>query len=372
MDTSFALVAARGPVSAILAWLIPMIAAAFLVVPTLAHACVLCLPYPQETEADQVIGSGTAVFAGENPVKPFSYVVQETFKGHYDGSAIPLFLDSMTGRALRLNPMLRVILVQNRPGGIWTGLGLAGSEYQGVMRQLADWDAGSKTPAERAMFFAPYLRHEDRRLAELAFLEVGRAPYATLRNLKTNVGRDDIYRIVNDFFHVEWHGLYILMLGTSDRPDDIAFVRAKLKTAAKYRLTTNLAAYATALIEMTGADGVTRLAEEYFVKSGRSNSELLEIVKALSVQGTGGAVELRPSIIDAYERLLAVRPELAGHVANDLLAWKVTRFVPRLREILNTGIGLDEASHFAVATYLSSADDGGSFEAGLTPFDDLR
>ncbi|WP_132559346.1 hypothetical protein [Rhizobium sullae] len=299
-------------------------------------------------------------------------MVLETFKGHYDGSVIPLFLDSMTGRALRLKPTVQVILVQNRPGGIWKVLGLAGSEYQGVMRQVADWDVGSKTPAERTIFFAPYLRHEDRSLAALAFLEVGRAPYATLRDLKTNVGRDDIYRIVNDFFHVEWHGLYILMLGTSDRPDDIAFVRGKLKTAAKYGLTTNLAAYATALIEMTGADGVRQLAEEYFAEPGRSNGELLEIVKALSVQGTGGAVELRASIVDAYGGLLAVHPELAGYVANDLSDWKVTRFVPRLREILNAGIGLDDASHFAVAVYLSSADEGGSSEGGLTPSDGLR
>ncbi|SEI14121.1 hypothetical protein SAMN05216228_102775 [Rhizobium tibeticum] len=372
MDISFASIAARGPTSAVLAWLMPMIAAAFLVVATPAHACVLCLPYPQMTNADQVIGSDTAVFARENPAKPFSYVVLETFKGRYDGSAIPLFLDSTTARTLRLNPTVQVVLVQNRPGGIWKALGLAAGEYQGVMRQVADWHAGSKTPAERTIFFAPYLRHEDRSLAELAFLEVGRAPYATLRDLKTNVGRDNIYRTVNDIFHVEWHGLYILMLGMSDRPDDIAFVRGKLKTAAKYGLTTNLAAYATALIEMTGADGVTQLAEEYFVEPGRSNGELLEIVKALSVQGTGGAAELRGSIVNAYGGLLAVHPELAGYVANDLLAWKVARFVPRLREILNAGGGLDEASHFALAVYLSSADEGGSFQGGLTSSGGLR
>ena len=349
-----------------------MIAAAFLLTATPAHACVLCLPYPQMTNADEVIGSGTAVFARENPARPFSYVVLETLKGRYDGSAIPLFLDSMTARALQLYPALRVILVQNGPGGAWRALGMAGSEYQSVMRQVAQWDKGSKTPAERAMFFAPYLRHEDRRLAELAFLEVGRAPYATLRDLKASVARDDIYRIVNDLFHVEWHGLYILMLGMSDRPDDIAFVRGKLKTAAKYGLTINLGAYATALIEMTGADGVTQLTEEYFVEPGRSNAELIEIVKALSVQGTGGAVELRAAIVDAYGRLLVHHPELAGYVANDLSDWKVARFVPRLREILNAGVGLDEASHFAIAVYLSSADEGGSAKAVFTPSGGLR
>ncbi|TIM28719.1 MAG: hypothetical protein E5Y63_19210 [Mesorhizobium sp.] len=352
-----------GLTSAALASLMCMIAAAFLLAATPANACVLCMPYPKVTNADQVVGSGTAVFARENPARPFSYVVLETFKGRYDGSAIPLFLDSTTARALQLYPALQVILVQNGPGGAWRALGMAGREYQSVMRQVAQWDKSSKTLAERAVFFATYLRHEDRRLAELAFLEVARAPYATLRDLKTSIARDDIYRIVNDLFHVEWHGLYILMLGMSDRPDDIAFVRGKLKTAAEYGLTINLGAYATALIEMTGADGVTQLAEEYFVEPGRSNAELLEIVKALSVQGTGGAVELRSAIIEAYGRLLAHHPELAGNVANDLSDWKVVRFVPRLREILNAGVGLDDASHFAIAMYLSSADEGGSSKA---------
>jgi hypothetical protein len=349
-----------------------MIAAAFLLTATPSHACVLCMPYPQATNADHVIGSGTAVFAREDPARPFSYVVLKTFKGSYDGSAIALFLDSMTARALKLNPALQVILVQNGPGGTWRALGMAGREYQSVVSQVAKWDKDSKTPAERATFFAQYLRHEDRRLAELAFLEVARAPYATLRTLKASVARDDIYRIVNDFFHVEWHGLYILMLGMSDRPDDVAFVRGKLETAAEYGLTVNLAAYATAFIEMTGADGLKQLTEEYFVDPDRSSAELIEIVKALSEQGTGGAVELRAAIVDAYGRLLAHHPELAGYVANDLSDWKVARFVPRLREILNANVGLDEASHFAIAVYLSSADEGGSSKAVSSRSGDLR
>ncbi len=361
-----------GLTSAPLASLMSMIAAVFLLTATPAHACVLCMPYPQTTNADDVIGSGTVVFARENPARPFSYVVLETLKGRYDGGAIPLFLDSMTARILKLNPALRVTLVQNGPGGTWRALGMAGREYQSVMRQVAQWDKSSKTPAERAMFFAHYLRHEDRRLAELAFLEVARAPYATLRDLKTSVARDEIYRIINDFFHVEWHGLYILILGMSDRPDDLAFVRGKLKTAAEYGLTTNLAAYATAFIEMTGVDGPMQLAEEYFADPDRTSAELIEIVKAMSVQGKEGAAELRAPIVDSYGDLLVHHPELAGYVANDLSDWKVIRFVPRLREILNAGAGLDEASHFAVAVYLSSADEGGSAKAGFTPVGGLR
>jgi hypothetical protein len=331
-----------------------------------ARACVLCLPYPKKTSADYIVESDTVILARENPASRFYYTPVETLKGHYDGDAIPLLVDSTTARELQLQPALRVALAQDRPGGTWRRLALAGSEYQAVMRVAAGWTVGSKTLRERALFFAPYLRNQDRALAELAFLEVARAPYATIRELRGTIARENIYRVIRDFTRVEWHGLYILMLGMSDRDDDLAFVRRKLETAAKYGIAINLGAYATAWIEMVGADAVNVLASEYFAGSGRSSAELLEIVNALSVQGKYARIELRTVIIDAYGLLLEQHPELAGYVAKDLYDWKVTRFVPRLREILNSSVGLDEASQLALAVYLSRADEGWS--AAGAPF----
>ena len=331
-----------------------------------ARACILCLSYSKKTSADYIVDSDTVVFARENPARPFYYAPVETLKGHYDdGDAIPLLVDSTTSRELRLQPALRVALARDRPGGTWHRLGLAGSEYQAVMRVVAGWSAGSKTLHERAAFFAPYLRHQDRALAELAFLELARAPYATIRDLRGTTPRDEIYRVLRDFTLVEWHGLYILMLGMSHRDDDLAFVRRRLETAAKYGITINLGAYATAFIEMVGADAVNALASEYFAGSGRSSAELLEIVNALSVQGKDGRIEVRIAIVDAFGLLLEQHPELAGYVAKDLYDWKVMRFAPRLREILNSSVGLDEASQLVVAMYLSKADQGWS-AAGAT------
>jgi hypothetical protein len=355
----------HGFVRAASALLAVMVAVVFALWAPSAHACVLCLPYPKKTSVDYIVESGTVVFARENPASPFYYAPVETLKGHYDGDVIPLLVDSTTSRELQLQPALRVVLAQDRPGGTWLRLGLVGSEHQAVMRVVAGWSAGSKTLHERAVFFAPYLRHRDRALAELAFLEVARAPYATIRDLRATVGRDEIYRVIRDIFQVEWHGLYILMLGMSDRDDDLAFVRRRLETAAKYGITINLGAYSTAFIEMVGADAVNVLASEYFAVPGRSSAELLEIVKALSVHGKDERVEVRTAIVDAYGLLLEQHPELAGYVVKDLLDWKVRRFVSRLREILNSSVGLDEASELAVAMYLSSADESSS-AAGAT------
>jgi hypothetical protein len=318
-----------------------------------ARACPICFPYPPKTSVDYVIGSETVVFARADPAARFSYAPTEVLKGRYDGKDIPLLVDSVTVRTLELNAALQVILVQDRREGTWSSLGVAGREYQGILREVARWDASTKTPAERAMFFSPHLRSDDDALRELAFLEAGRAPYSTIRNLAAHVPRAEIYRALNNLFRVEWHPLYILMLGMSDRPDDIAFVRRRLDAAVRHRLTTNLSAYATAYIEMVDTDAVRLLSEEYFREGVHSAEELREILKALSTHGNTGSVELRGVIVDAYGELLAHRPELAGLVAGDLRVWKATRFAPRMKAILNGNIVLDEPSELAITTYLS-------------------
>jgi hypothetical protein len=319
-----------------------------------ANACVICIPYPKETAADLVIKSDTVVFARVDVSKRYSYATVETLKGSAGDSVIPLLLDARTERQLQMDPGLRAVLAENRRGGTWTFLGVAGREYQAILRQVVDWDA--KTPAERANFFAPYLRKEDRALANLAFLEVARAPYAVIRELKTDVRREGLYRVINDWFRVDWHGLYILMLGMSDRADDIDFVRGKLLATARFGLTTNLGAYATAYIEMKGVGAVRYLADEYLSARPHSDAELVEVVKALSTHGNVGRAELRAAVLDAYGRLLSHRPELAGHVANDLFRWRVTRFAARMREIFQAGVDLDEPSRLAVAAYLVAVD----------------
>jgi hypothetical protein len=329
-----------------------------------ARACVICMPYPQKTAADQIVESDTAVFARENHEQPFTFAPIEVLKGRYDGGPIPLLLDTATSRELNANAALAVALVQDHAGSAWTRLGAGGPEYQAVLREVAQGEIATMTPAKRAKFFAPYLRSKAHALAELAFLEVARAPYASIRDLRTGIAREVIYSRINDLFHVEWHSLYILMLGMSDRPDDIAFVRGKLNAATRFGMTANLAAYATALIEMDGEAAVRLLAGEYFTGAVHGDAELVEVVKALSVHGNEGRAELRAAVIDAYGALLDVRPALAGYVADDLFNWNATHLGPRMRAILDAGFVVDEASKLAVMAYVGNLDRGRGAAAG--------
>jgi hypothetical protein len=322
---------------------------------TAANACVICAPYPQKTGADYVVGSDTVVFARESTAQPFTYEPIEVLKGRYNGP-IQLLLDTETSRALGSDTALAVALVQDRPGGQWTRIGAGGSDYQDVLREVAGWHLGVSRPVDRATFFAPHLRSDEDALAELAFLEVARAPYATLLGLKTDLPREDLYRGINDLFRIEWHPLYILLLGLSDQPGDIAFVRGKIEAAQRFGMTTNLAAYVTALIEMEGATAIRSIADVYIADDTHTDAELIEVLKALSVQGNSGRPELQAAAIEAYSLLLDRRPALAGYAASDLFDWRVSHLGPRMREILDAGIVTDEPSQLALTVYLGGAE----------------
>jgi hypothetical protein len=67
-----------------------------------------------------------------------------------------------------------------------------------------------------------------------------------------------------------WTGFHILMLGLSDRPEDHALVRDRADAAARVGGGRDLDAWATALIEIDGADAVERLAADWFeTRAGR-------------------------------------------------------------------------------------------------------
>ena len=251
-----------------------------------------------------------------------------------------------------------MLLARERAGETWRTLGLAGPAYQRVAREIldrrADWlaDAG-KSDMERPLFFVPYLTHSDAALAVLAYLEVARAPYAQIRELNGTVPREEIYKVLRNLAYIEWHPLYLLMLGTSSDPKDAAFMRRRLDSAARFDLASNLSAYATAYVEMAGEAALAFLEETFLSGHNRDRTVVAEIVRALSVHGAEGRTELRDRIVGLYRELLDRRPYLAGIVATSIAGWDVTALAPRMAEILS-GTDLDEPSRLAVAGYLSS------------------
>ena len=347
-----------------------------------AEACTVCIPFPQSTVADYLLSAEVVVLAQENPKQPFSYVAVEVLKGDLDTPEIDLFLNSTTRRRLMRNPNRSVVLAlgggRSQRGSTyrtprspeadaspstWRSLGYASPRYEAVVREILAqaprWHErrGSET---RATYFMRYLADAERPIRQLAYLEVGRASYDTIREADRFVPAGQLRAFLADPQYLEWRALYILLLGVDAKPREEEAIRAALANRAKFDYRLNLSAWATPLIEIDGEEAVGWLEASYLGAPDRAPGEVLEIVKALSVHGARKRSGLRERISKSYAVLIQTHPSLAGWAARDLTAWNDWRFADVLAELRESRPKMDAATAFAIDYYVGRAQSGGS------------
>ena len=283
---------------------------------------------PQTTAADLLIESDVVVFAREDPDKPFSYQAVDVIKGDLDSTAIDLFVNSSTRRRLEVNETLVVVLARDRKDQSWRTVGIADGMYQQVVRRILavaqDW-SGPNGAEKRCEFFLTLLGHDNRALFELAYLELGRAPYRMIKRVGRNVSREDLLSILQRREYIEWRPLAILMLSQSADAQDRKYIEENFADCCEYSLTLNLAAWATAYIELNGATAIERIEQQYLAKPGRSDNEVRAIVAALSLHGREGHTHLRDQIVRSYEIANRHHPVVSELIAKDLADWRLSR-----------------------------------------------
>lgn len=347
-------VSLRGPTAAALAVVLVLLALA-----QTAHACVVCIPYPTKTAADHLVAGSAVVLARENPAKPFSYLAVETLAGEVGDPAIDLFLDSATRRRLSMNPDRAVVLVRERSGSDWRNLGFADADYEALVRQILSqapaWQNHDVAARERLAFFAPLLGHANRRIHELAYLEIARAPYGAIKDFSHAWSREAIRALLRNPLYLEWYPLAILMLARNGDADDRRYVRDAFMSAARVGIETNLSAWATAYVELDKEPAVAMIEALYFRNTKRSRDELTAVVTALSVHGSDGHTDLRDRIVQSYETLLDTHPRMAAYVAKDLTTWRRWELVDELGALLEAQADSDPLNAYAIRMYLAKA-----------------
>jgi hypothetical protein len=282
-----------------------------------AAACTVCITYPRKTVADLLIESPCVVFARENPDQPFSYAPVEILKGNIDGKQIDLFVDSGTRRILATDPARVVVLVQEATDGGWRSLGLADSAYAAVARRIIafspEWQS-VEGERHRVDFFVTLFGHDNPSLYELAYLELARAPYADIQRVSRAISREQIEPVLERRQYIVWRSLAILMLANRGEAKDREYIAESFCSAAQFGLTTNLAAWAAASIELEGEDAISFIETQYFRNSNRTLQELTQVVKALTLHGTEGHTHLRGRINASYAVLREVHPDMAALV----------------------------------------------------------
>lgn len=327
-----------------------------------ANACQICVPLPQRTLADRLIDSDAVVLAREDPNRPFRYMAIDKLKGSPGREEIDTFLNSSVRRLLKVHPERSMILTRDPQEGNWSAAGIADAEFLKVVRRIISysdsWRPVETNNLQRLAIFAQLLGHPDSRLHELAYLEIGRAPYATIRKITAGVSIDTVRAMLDRRQYLEWRGLAILMLGESRAPSDRARVVRTFNALSRSSSAFNLSAWATAYLAIKGVSGVERIEQLYLARADRSFEELVQIFKALSAHGAEAGF-LRDRIVSAYRLLLYNRPSMASHVVKDLMDWRRWDFADLIRSKRETLTTADEGEAFALDLYLQTAERGG-------------
>ena len=214
---------------------------------SLRAACPLCFPIPVKTATDYLLESETVVFARENPDKPFSYKVTRVLKGQTESTVIDQFLNSSVRRTLNSDPQLVVVLVWNNKNDSWQSLGIADTTYQQVVERIVslerEWK-GKDGIQKRYQFFVNLFGHENRTVFELAYLELGRAPYSMIKQFSRVIPIDTVRPFLSQREYIEWRPLAILLLAQSDDERDRQLIEKSFRSCQKFGRSTNLAAWA--------------------------------------------------------------------------------------------------------------------------------
>ncbi|MGI9241557.1 MAG: hypothetical protein ACR2RV_12205 [Verrucomicrobiales bacterium] len=290
-----------------------------------ASACQICVPFPQKSTADFLIEAEAVVLAREDPERPFHLKAIELISGNTQNEKIDLFLDSSTRRSLNLDPERSVVVVRLFEDGKpeWRRIGMADGEFDPLVRDILRLaPAWQRDQPLRPRFFSKFLGHENSQLSSLAHLEVGRASYDQIKALGDALSRDQLRSFLGNFRYIEWHSLYILLLAQSEDPRDRDFIAEKFRSARQFSLSLNLAAWATAAIEIERGGAIDTIEADYFRNPDRKADELEAVALALSVHGNSRQTDLRDRIVASYAPLIATHPSMTGKVALDLIAWK--------------------------------------------------
>ncbi|MEM8767020.1 MAG: hypothetical protein AAGE43_06235 [Pseudomonadota bacterium] len=323
-----------------------------------ASAHPILVPVPTQTMADRVLESDTLLLAREDPQEPFRYAPVGKLKGEIGSKPIDLFMPSQVRRRLASDPELTVLLWRRGRGKSWQTLGFASEDYLQVVQRILSF-AGEWTPNEtdnlqRLQEFAPLLGHEDVRLHELAYLEIGRATYASIRSVGTGVSMKRVRAMLDNPIFYQWRGLDIMLMGLSESERDHARVLKTIEQKQRLATDLNLAAWATAYLEITGTAGIDQLVEWYFRDERRSRGELNAISRALAGHANE-APELIEPVVAAYRIMLANHPSAAPDIAHDLIAWQRWDLADKLSELRPELTRSDPLGMYKVNLYLRQA-----------------
>ncbi|MEX2091555.1 MAG: hypothetical protein WD971_02705 [Pirellulales bacterium] len=252
------------------------------------------------------------------------------------------------------------------------------------IRKLPDVPA---TGAERLVFFQDYLENDDPLLAQDAYDEFARAPYAELHELKGHMFHDRLVEwIQSPDVNPSRRRLYLTMLGVCGDNRDLPMLEGMIVSdySAKKPILDQMVALGQALggpfgldmwtemvdleerqkklgldasvacyLTLHGPDGLDLIDERFLKNPKVEYTHAYMTIMALRFHGEEGNVVPKERLLQSM-RLLLDNPEFADQVIPDLARWEDWSVLDRLTEMYKNG---DEKSYVRqpVVTYLTVA-----------------
>ena len=225
-----------------------------------------------------------------------------------------------------------VLLLRQSLGGAWVVAGQMPSSAASAARllvggkrstdmTLADWQA-------RVVTLAPLLEHPVPVLAETAYGEIARSPYAAMRSARGRVKPADLRTWLADPGRAPRRSLYWLLYGINAGPAEARDIAARVDALGRSNGLTDLSSLLAADLEAGGSARRAVLRKRYFEDRSRTLPELQEAVLAFTVHADAGDAALRRDTATMFGRLVRTHRALGGLVAADLARWQYWEAVP--------------------------------------------
>lgn len=178
-----------------------------------------------------------------------------------------------------------------------------------------------KNGADRMVFFQEYLEDKESVLANDAYEEFARAPYAEVKDLKPRMHRDRLLKWIADReVPASRRRLYLTMLGVCGQPDDIAVLEEMIKSSDR-QVRTALDAMVACYLILKGPEGMPLIEELFLTNKDAEYTDTYAAIMALRFLGQETKAVPKERLLGGLRAMLD-RPNLADLVIPDLARWQ--------------------------------------------------
>jgi hypothetical protein len=243
--------------------------------------------------------------------------------------------------------------------------------------------------ADRLAFFQEYLEHADPLLAQDAYDEFARAPYADVQSLGPRMHHDRLVKWIADLeISPSRRRLYFTMLGVCGGKEDLPLLEAMimsdfdtmephLKQMVSYgmamggpiglpawievvqqderRKKLGLDALVACYLTLRGPDGLDLIDERFLKNPAAEYTHVYSTIMALRFHGDEDTSILPRERLLASMRLLLDNPDFADQVILDLSRWEDWSVLDRLVEMFKTADTQNVYVRQPIVTYLTVA-----------------